>query len=135
MLRNLLTNAAKYAESGRLIEITVEHGDLESIVRVLDRGAGIDPAEAERLFEIDYRSPRTQGLAQGSGIGLFVARWLVESMGGRIWARPRAGGGSEFGFSLRSADTALDDVEEPAGAPPTGAPAFLTLPAPVPEAP
>lgn len=136
VLRNLLTNAAKYAESGRLVEVEVEHGELESIVRVLDRGPGIDPAEAERLFEIDYRSPRTQGLAQGSGIGLFVARWLIESMGGRIWAQPRPGGGSEFGFSLRSAEAALDEAAtEPESAIPAGGPAYLTLGAPLSEAP
>ena len=125
VLRNLLTNAAKYAESGKLVEIEIERGELESIVRVLDRGPGIDPAEAERLFEIDYRSQRTRGLAQGSGIGLFVARWLIESMGGRIWAQPRPAGGSEFAFSLHSADATFDAVEadaveaDPADAIPT----------------
>ena len=123
VLRNLLTNAAKYAESGRLVEIEIERGEQESIVRVLDRGPGIDPDEAERLFEIDYRSAKTRGLAQGSGIGLFVARWLVESMGGRIWARPRPGGGSEFAFSLRSSDAELDEAEaEPAGTIPPALP-------------
>ncbi len=128
VLRNLLTNAAKYAEAGRLVEVVVEHGEVEAIVRVLDRGPGIDLAEAERLFEIDYRSARTQGLAQGTGIGLFVARWLVESMGGRIWARPRPDGGSEFGFTLRAAEAALDDVAvEHESALPHGSPAYLTL--------
>lgn len=136
VLRNLLTNAAKYAESGRLIEIEVAHDELESIVRVLDRGPGIDLNEVERLFEIDYRSPKTRGLAQGSGIGLFVARWLIESMGGRIWARARPGGGSEFGFTLRSADAAYDEAEaEPADAISSGIPAFLNLGAPVAETP
>jgi signal transduction histidine kinase len=68
--------------------------------RVLDRGPGIDAREAARLFDIGYRSPTTTRLAAGSGVGLFVARWLVEVLGGRIWARPRDGGGSEFGFTL-----------------------------------
>jgi PAS domain S-box-containing protein len=131
VLRNLLTNAAKYAESGKLVEVEVEHLERESIVRVLDRGPGIDPTEAQRLFEIDYRSPKTRGLAQGSGIGLFVARWLIESMGGRIWAQPRPGGGSEFAFSLRTADAELDEVEaEPAAIVPSRAPAFVTLDVP-----
>lgn len=134
VLRNLLTNAAKYAEAGRVVEAVVEHGADETIVRVLDRGPGIDLAEAERLFEIDFRSPTTRGLAQGSGIGLFVARWLIESMGGRIWAQPREGGGSEFAFSLRSVSAEVDDAT---GAEnelvPTRAPAYLTLEAPLPD--
>jgi signal transduction histidine kinase len=76
-------------------------------VRVLDRGPGIDPAEAERLFEVFYRSDRTSRVA-GSGIGLFVAHRLVESIGGSIWARPREDGGAEFGFLLQpmTADSA-----------------------------
>lgn len=100
LLRNILQNAAKYGGAGGVVEVEIDHGEIESIVRVLDRGPGVNEAEVRRLFEIDYRSPLTEGLAQGSGIGLFVARWLVEGMGGRIWATPREGGGSEFGFAL-----------------------------------
>ena len=100
LLRNIVTNAAKYGGAGRLVEIEVDHGEAESIVRVLDRGPGLIESEVRRLFEMDYRSPLTEGLAKGSGIGLFVARWLVEGMGGRIWAVAREGGGSEFGFAL-----------------------------------
>lgn len=105
LLRNLLSNAVKYGGSGGEIEVQIEHGEDESIVRVLDRGIGLDPAEMGQLFEIDFRSPLSEGLAQGSGIGLFVARWLAQGMGGRIWASPREGGGSEFGFALRSLET------------------------------
>ncbi len=120
LVRNLLTNALKYGGAGGEVQIDISHGRRgsgaadglpESVVKVLDRGPGIDPDEATRLFEIDYRSPKTTGLADGSGIGLFVARWLVEGMGGRIWARPRAGGGAEFGFALRGIDPdAVTDV-------------------------
>ena len=70
-------------------------------VRVLDRGPGVDPAEADRLFDVFYRSERTSRVA-GSGIGLFVAHRLVESIGGTIWARPRDDGpGAEFGIELQ----------------------------------
>lgn len=104
LLRNLLSNAVKYGATEAGIDIELVHADGECIVRVLDRGPGINPDELGRLFEIDYRSPLTEGLAQGSGIGLFVARWLIQGMGGRIWAAPRDGGGSEFGFALPIVD-------------------------------
>jgi PAS domain S-box-containing protein len=99
--RNLLENAAKYGAPGEPIEVICDAPDGWPRVRVLDRGPGVDPAEAERLFELFYRSDRTSRIA-GSGIGLFVAHRLVESIGGSIWARPRdPGPGAEFGFRLQ----------------------------------
>jgi PAS domain S-box-containing protein len=101
IVRNLLENAAKYGPADGLVELMVDAPDGWPRVRVLDRGPGIDPAEAERLFEVFYRSERTSRVA-GSGIGLFVAHRLVESIGGTIWARPREdGSGAEFGFRLQ----------------------------------
>jgi two-component system sensor histidine kinase KdpD len=101
VVRNLLENAAKYGPPNGPIELIVDAPDGQPRVRVLDHGPGVDPAEAERLFEVFYRSDRTARVA-GSGIGLFVAHRLVESIGGTIWARPRDDGpGSEFGFRLQ----------------------------------
>ena len=101
VLHNLLGNAAKYGPSGGPIDIMLDAPDGWPRVRVLDRGPGVDPAEADKLFELFYRSGRTSRVA-GSGIGLFVAQRLVEAVGGTIWARPRDDGpGAEFGFSLQ----------------------------------
>ena len=101
IVRNLLGNAAKYGPPDGPIELIADAQDGCPRVRVLDRGPGVDPAEAERLFEVFYRSERTARVA-GSGIGLFVAHRLVESIGGTIWARPREDGpGAEFGFRLQ----------------------------------
>lgn len=101
IMRNLLDNAAKYGPSDGEVEVQVDVQDGWPRVRVLDRGPGIDPQEAERLFEVFYRSERTSRVA-GSGIGLFVAHRLVESIGGTMWAKPREDGpGAEFGFRLQ----------------------------------
>jgi signal transduction histidine kinase len=101
IVRNLIGNAAKYGPADGRIDVVADVQDGRPRVRVLDRGPGVDPAEADRLFELFYRSERTAGTA-GSGIGLFLAHRLVESMEGTIWARPRTDGpGSEFGFTLQ----------------------------------
>jgi K+-sensing histidine kinase KdpD len=100
VLRNLLANAAKYSPSGSTVEVKVDNDRDGVAVRVLDDGPGIARAEVEHLFSLFYRSPATAASAAGAGIGLFVSRQLVDAMGGRMWARPRRKGGSEFGFSL-----------------------------------
>jgi PAS domain S-box-containing protein len=101
VLRNLVGNAGKYSSPGTMVEVETKVADGEVEVRILDRGPGIDGSEAERLFDLFYRASATARQASGAGIGLFVARRLVEAMNGRAWAQPRPGGGSEFGFSLR----------------------------------
>jgi two-component system sensor histidine kinase KdpD len=100
VVRNLLTNAAKYGGDGSTIRVrvTAEAGDVA--VRVIDDGPGVDPAEIERLFEVFYRSADAPRRATGSGIGLFVCRELVHAMGGRTWGRNGDDRGAEFGFSL-----------------------------------
>ena len=104
VLRNLLSNAAKYSPAGSTVRVIVDETSEGVRVRVLDEGAGIDPAESARLFELYYRSPATSNKVAGAGIGLYVCRALVEAMGGRIWAAPRSHGGAEFGFILARFD-------------------------------
>jgi two-component system, OmpR family, sensor histidine kinase KdpD len=100
VVRNLLTNAAKYSAEGATVTVRIEPGAGEVAVLVLDEGIGIAPEDTERVFELFYRSGEAARQASGAGIGLFVCRQLVEAMGGRIWARPRAEGGTEMGFAL-----------------------------------
>jgi signal transduction histidine kinase len=119
VLRNLISNAAKYSPAGSTIRITVDdaaNGDVE--VRVLDEGPGVAPAEVDDLFTLFYRSASTSASAAGAGIGLFVSRQLATEMGGRVWAAPRAGGGSEFGFAL--APYPIDEPEDLDDEPPSG---------------
>ncbi|HUP54820.1 MAG TPA: ATP-binding protein [Methylomirabilota bacterium] len=99
VIRNLLSNAAKYAGADATVRITIADGPDEVSIRVEDDGPGIAPDEADQLFDLYFRSDASAP-APGSGIGLFVCRQLVAAMGGRIWAKSRESGGAEFGFSL-----------------------------------
>lgn len=101
VVRNLLSNAAKYGGDTATIQVILDVGDAEVQVRILDNGPGFQSGEEDQLFELFYRSPTTAGKIGGAGIGLFVCARLVRAMGGRIWARARPDGGSEFGFALR----------------------------------
>ena len=100
ILRNLLSNAAKYSGGSALVTAVVEPDPDGVAVRVRDQGPGIDPLEAEAIFDPFFRSPSTAKMAGGAGIGLYVSRRLVGAMNGRIWAAPRPGGGTEFSFVL-----------------------------------
>jgi two-component system, OmpR family, sensor histidine kinase KdpD len=99
VLSNLVENAAKYAPAGTPIEVTARRlGDLVE-VEVADRGPGVPPEAAARLFEPFFRVRNTGG-PTGLGLGLAVAKGLVEAHGGRISVRGREGGGARFAFTL-----------------------------------
>jgi PAS domain S-box-containing protein len=100
LLDNLLTNAAKYSPTSTEIEVVVSADEGEACVRVLDRGIGIEDADTARLFTAFYRTEAAKMRSAGLGIGLAVCQRIVDSLGGRIWARPREGGGTEAGFAL-----------------------------------
>jgi PAS domain S-box-containing protein len=101
VIRNLLSNAAKYGGPGTTVKVGVRTTADEIEVSISDDGPGFPEEEAERIFELFFRSARTSGAAAGAGIGLFVCSRLIRAMGGRIWAAPRQGGGAEFTFTLR----------------------------------
>jgi signal transduction histidine kinase len=109
IVRNLLNNAAKYTPPGTNVVVNVRSEDDGVAIRVSDDGPGIPEGSVERAFELFYRDPASARSVSGSGIGLFVCASLVRAMGGRIWARRRPEGGSEFGFTLRTIE-ADDDV-------------------------
>jgi PAS domain S-box-containing protein len=100
LLDNLLTNATKYSPSSTEIEVLVTSDDREASVTVRDRGIGIADADASQLFTAFYRTEAAKMRTNGLGIGLAVCQRIVDSLGGRIWAHPREGGGTEAGFAL-----------------------------------
>jgi len=100
VMENLLSNADKYSPAHAEVEVVLRVEDGEATVSVLDRGIGIDPADADQLFTPFYRTDAAKSHANGIGIGLAVCKRVIDSQGGRIWARPRQGGGSELAFVL-----------------------------------
>jgi PAS domain S-box-containing protein len=100
LIGNLLSNADKYSPAGEPIDVEVELDGGTATVRILDRGIGIPADIAEDVFTPFFRSAQARRTAGGVGVGLAVCKRIVEAHDGRIWARPRDGGGAEIGFAL-----------------------------------
>ncbi len=104
VLRNLLENAARYSPPDAPITVAVRATRPVVEVSVTDRGPGIPPEVLARLFTPFYRgeerAARGDSRRGGLGLGLAIARGLVEAHGGRIWAESRVGVGSRFCFAL-----------------------------------
>ncbi len=101
VMDNLLGNAVKYAPAGGLIEVGGQANAAAVTVFVRDEGVGISADEQEQLFERFYRVNDTLGQrTQGTGLGLYLARSIVEAHGGTIGVESRPGRGATFHFTL-----------------------------------
>jgi len=101
LLDNLVSNGIKFTPAGGSVEIRAASTGNGATIEVLDTGIGIERGEEERVFERFYRSPGAVAQqVQGSGLGLFIARAVVEAHGGTISAERREGGGSVFRLVL-----------------------------------
>lgn len=107
ILANLLSNAVKYSPSGSPIYIGAKQdvGMVSFIqISIRDQGPGIDPRDAEKLFEKFYRLDNsTTRATQGTGLGLAITKALVELHGGQVWVESELGKGSTFLFTLPKA--------------------------------
>ena len=108
LIENLLSNADKYSPPTTDIDVVLQVKGREAQVLVLDRGIGLAEEDADALFAPFYRAVTAKKQANGIGVGLAVCKRVIESHGGRIWAKPRDGGGSEFGFALPIGQALVD---------------------------
>jgi signal transduction histidine kinase len=128
-LQNLITNAVKYGGDNRWLRVSAsavkDKGRTEEVVlAVEDRGIGISKPEIKHIFEPFYRSPAvTESGIHGTGLGLPLARTIVEAMGGRLTAQSELGKGSSFAIHLpvaeeRGLKETQRAADKPAGAEP-----------------
>ena len=99
VIRHLLENAAKYSPEGTRIHVTAEEAGRNVRVSVADHGPGIDDFEQSLIFEKFYRGRGQRGI-QGTGMGLPIAKAIIEAHGGSIGVTSQLGRGSVFYFSL-----------------------------------
>ena len=102
VLYNLVTNALRHTPSDGSVAVNVARRDGEVLVSVEDTGSGLEPEAVTRMFERFWRADRARSQA-GMGLGLAIARGLVEAHGGRIWAENREEGGARITFTLPAA--------------------------------
>jgi two-component system, NarL family, sensor kinase len=96
---NLLANAINHSPRGAKVEVRLGTQGGQQVVKVMDTGAGIQPDEMPRLFDRFYQG-ESDRQASGSGLGLYLARQIVEAHEGTIWAENRSPQGAIFGFRL-----------------------------------
>jgi signal transduction histidine kinase len=101
VLLNLLTNAVKYTPDGGTVTLTVERKSNEVEFSVADTGIGIEPEDRERIF-LEFQQTNAARGREGTGLGLTLAKRIVELHGGRIWVDSQVGVGSDFRFTVLS---------------------------------
>jgi two-component system sensor histidine kinase KdpD len=99
-LFQLVDNALKYSTPGSLVTIGVRPEAREVVISVHNYGPSIKPEDRPYIFERFYRAPGTEHLAPGNGLGLSIARKIVEAHGGRIWVSSGEAHGTTFFFAL-----------------------------------
>src|SRR5579885_3048948 len=101
VIGNILDNAIRFSPQGRQVTVELKEENNEYLISITDQGIGVRPEYMDHIFERFYRVRNTASRQySGIGLGLFVARAIVEAHGGHIWVSSNQGLGSTFSFTL-----------------------------------
>lgn len=98
VFNNLIENAIKFTPMDCPIDISVEYKVQNAIVKIADRGPGINPDDAVKIFDKFYRGQKPE--TSGIGLGLAICKGIIQAHKGNIWVEPRSEGGTIFCFTL-----------------------------------
>lgn len=113
VLNNLLDNAIKYSYDGGEITVGIKQQGEQVEVTIQDRGIGMPASVIGNLFKKFYRSHRTKGAVGGTGLGLYLAKAIIDNHGGQLFVSSKEGEGSTFGFLLPTFSSVGSKLEQP----------------------
>lgn len=100
VFENLVSNAVKYSPMGGLVRIAGELNEGHYQLSVADHGIGMTAEQCERVFENFFRVDASNTAVEGLGLGMTIARNIVEAHGGEIWLQSKKGRGTTVFFTL-----------------------------------
>ena len=113
VMRNLIENAIRYSTEAGVISVSLIEDPKQLTVTVKDNGIGISPEDRPYIFQKFFRAGAAQKMRnEGSGLGLFIAKNIVNYHGGRIWFETEDGKGSTFHFTLPVGHKASAEAQE-----------------------
>jgi signal transduction histidine kinase len=118
VIANLISNASKYSPDGTPITLAAERTDGDVLISVADRGMGIPIEQQKQMFSKFFRAENAaKSTIQGTGLGLYVCKQIVELSGGRIWFESEEGKGTTFFVRLpvAGAPAAAEEKKEAGG--------------------
>lgn len=100
VLGNLLANAVKYSPDGGAIRVRAERRGGSLVIEVSDKGRGMSPEQVARVFDKFYRAEGSAGAVEGTGLGMFIVKSIVEAHGGLVWLESEPGRGTTVSVAL-----------------------------------
>jgi signal transduction histidine kinase len=114
VISNLLSNACKYSPVGATVTVTAQEANGLIRIKVSDTGIGISEEDQARLFNKFFRADNTSTReASGTGLGLYITKYLIEAHGGDIWAESQLGKGTTFQFTWPCSEDGAESSDQP----------------------